>query len=115
MDVANNLLQNIGGRWKSSITLHASSGGLLWLNLLVGNKQKHENTTVQMGAIASQLEETRSSVLTKLEVTWNCSCYSCCYTYYQEQSDSLRNISLALTASSNNVLGAIGNSYYLWF
>ena len=40
----------------------------MWLNLLVGNQQKHEDVTMQMGALASEVKEAKSAMLTKLEV-----------------------------------------------
>ena len=32
------------------------SGGLLWLNLYVGNEMKHENMTKQMNTILSKID-----------------------------------------------------------
>ena len=44
------------------------SGGLLWLNLFLGNKMNHDNVTEQIGSLALDLQSTKETLLTKLEV-----------------------------------------------
>ena len=58
-DFVTSTVQNIGSMFQTNyfnFVVLSFSGGLLWLNLFLGNEMKHEMRTNQMKSILSKLE-----------------------------------------------------------